>query len=154
PKLAFRAIEKAFRDGMEAAEGESGPNPMMPTADAIFQALQLGSIGAMTMAMDFQQDSIRMKSFMNVDYDRGVGRLASAYISNVPQPGFVPENVASLDSLSFDIGAFWKEFEQILMTASPMAGGMYQGYLAQIQQATGVDLRQGLINNLGPSIVT
>ncbi len=154
PKLAFRALEKMVTDGLASSEDDAAQSPLTPKPEAIFKALQLDSIGEITMGLDFQQDSIRMKSFLNTDFDRGIGRLFNAYRSEAPKPAFVPKEVASMDAMSFDLGAFWTELEGILMAAAPMVGGMYQGYLAQIQQGTGVDLRQALINNLGPAIVT
>lgn len=145
-------LESGIRSGMAPKDGQP-PNPMLPTADAVIAALDLHSISSVLLAGDIQEEVIRLKADIGIDFDRGIGTLFDAYSTGYPTPDFVPADVASVDTASFDVGKAFEALEQIVAKASPMLLAIYQGQLQQMKQGTGVDLRADLIGGLGSGIV-
>jgi len=97
-------------------------------------------------------DFIHTYARIDVDTSYGLGRLLGGIGGDFPKPAFVPANVCTVQSSSFNAGTMLKEIRQIVFNAVPVTGMYYNMFAAQVTQQ-GIDLENDLFNNIDGGLV-
>jgi hypothetical protein len=139
-------IRKLIAEKKEQAASQAEPVDFELMLDA------MGLMGIETFSLKAELRETEMVVDGNLratDLNKGIFTILDLEPTTLPNVGFIPGNISSIEVGRFDLLRFWKEIPVFLATAMPAAKSQYDLVLAMIQQQTGIDIEQDLLSNLG-----
>jgi hypothetical protein len=137
-------------------EMDSNQATMFPVdPDALYSALGLDALRAAFLGVRLDAD--KLSADMGVSYlqNRGLVKVLAYGPGEAPRPNFIPTDLVSFGTASFDFAAAWGAVEEILNGINPGLLAMGGAQLNTMIQNAGVelDLRRDLLENLGGDII-
>ena len=148
---AIKAFEEKAAE--KNAENQSSPISMF-SPEMLFTALNLTAFDGFFCGLTLDEERSDFTSGLILNERNGLASLLQYEKGPLPHPAYIPSDVPGAGINHFNLSAFFINLENLVIQAVPVAGGMYQGYLAQIKSQSGIDVREGLISNLGSEMVT
>jgi hypothetical protein len=133
---------------------QSGAAMLGLSSNSLDTALSLEAMQACYFDVDLVDDGLSGCSGLIYREKTGLLRLLTYGEGPLPEARFVPEGVFSSTITTFDVGAMLAEFEGLLTAASSSMPMLIDLQMQNIRTNTGVDLRAGLLENLGGEMVT
>jgi len=149
-KWIRRAAIKFGRKNRSGGQKQNGPQFFSP--QRFLSALHLESFAAIFAGIDVSDPVSRIDSGLFLNDRKGMASLLRYGRGPLRLPDYIADDVVGARVSLFDLPHFLTRLESLVNTAMPMAGGIYNGYLAQIKAETGVDVKESLLKNLGPGI--
>lgn len=146
-QLIEQALE-ANRETIEAAAAEGN----VVGVDQIKQVIGYNTWQSLNFSFDLNTEST---SYSRIVYEKDGGLLGQwlrCFGSPIPQPDWVPSDIAYIQAMNYDFNAFLKSIETTAAKISPMAGGMTMMMKGQLK-AQGIDLDAGILNNFDKEYV-
>lgn len=148
--LSLAPIWEIARISAKQQLDQAATNIGQPSGEAMMDLFQMEAIEAFR----FSAEGTTAESMLYFEPNRGITKLL-AFSNGDPQiPAFVPADVQSANIGLFNLSDMFAELEQLFASLSPVFFGMYNGYLTQVQQQSQVDLRAGILQNFGGTVVS
>lgn len=150
--LIEAAVKKTEEKKKNAKKGQA--NFSMVSSDLLLKTLNLKALDGFFAGMTMDNRETAVNSGLMLNSRKGIASLFQYKKGKLPQPAYIPDDVVRASVSNFNLSALYTNFENLLMQGLPVLGGMYQGYLSQLKTKTGVDIREGLIANLGSEVTS
>ncbi len=150
--LIEAAVKKAEAKKKSSQKGKA--NFSMFSPDQLLGTLNLRALNGFFVGMNMDSGETVLNSGLMLNSRKGIASLFQYRKGKLPQPAYIPDDVVRASVSHFDLSALYTNFENLLMQGVPVLGGMYQGYLSQLKTKSGVDIREGLIANLGNEVTS
>lgn len=139
-------VKALFMDSFEGPAGEQDR--------ATFDALGLLGIDTFNSRIELRDTEMIVDNNLGIaDLSRGLFALLDTEPSELPTVTFIPENLASLEVGRFDLLSLWKDIPTMLMQADPQMKPQFDMMLAMVQQQTGINIEQDLLEHLGTKYI-
>jgi hypothetical protein len=146
---------KALQQKIAATKDQGGASQMtMFSPDLLLSALNLRMFDGFFLGLTLDTECSYLTSGLMLNGRKGLASLLQHEKGPLPHPAYVSSDVPSVRINQINLSDFFINLENLVTEAVPMVGGVYKGYLSHIKSQTGIDIRAGLINNLGSEIVT
>ncbi|MDZ8118918.1 hypothetical protein [Pontiella agarivorans] len=117
---------------------------------SLFNALGLLNVNYLSCRIEMHDDEMVVNSTLNArDLENGLFSLLDTEPSELPTVTFIPEDLTSLEVGRIDLPGLWQEIPAILQQIDPGTKPQFDMMLAMLQQQTGINLEQDLLENLG-----
>ncbi|AHF93430.1 hypothetical protein OPIT5_27760 [Opitutaceae bacterium TAV5] len=136
-----------------AALGASGQDPaagmLGVPATHLLNALGLDAVRHVGLAAAIGKEATRIDSVLAFSEQRGLLSLLAWEDGPVTLPDWAPASFYQASTGNFNFPRAWAALEELVASLHPMVHGMAQGYIGQLNQAAGIDLKKDLIGSLG-----
>ncbi|MFO1528491.1 MAG: hypothetical protein U1F77_01870 [Kiritimatiellia bacterium] len=133
---------------------EAKPNPMGFMPAQLAKALELDALAPVGVVVKMEEKGIRSVAELGFTRETKLSKVMLPLArKEADKPVFIPKDVLSVSSVRIDLPGWYASLVDLLNGISPMIGmGLNMG-LMQMQQQMGVDVKTGIIDTLGDSIV-
>ena len=151
--LNLQPLAEIGKKAVTQFEKKSKPN-LFFSPTALFDALGFDALEVFYIGKKFTDKQVSANTGILFNDRRGITRLLNAYSDNpIDYPSFIPSDSFSCSVNRFDFGILYREIETMVTRISPLLSGLYQGYLNQLKNNTGIDLHTDIIDNLGDEFI-
>jgi hypothetical protein len=151
-KAMYPAAQKAIAaQKSQGAGGQPVMSPFDPTT--ILRALGLDATNEFYIAANIGETSTEVDSGLTYNERRGLTKLIEYTEGAPPRPQFVPGKCFSVSSVRLSLKNCYATLEGILGDISPLFSGMFQGYVKNLNDRCGIDLKRDLLGNLGDQMI-
>ncbi|MDR1498468.1 MAG: hypothetical protein LBS59_08745 [Puniceicoccales bacterium] len=139
-----------LRAAIVAEKKKSAGNDIVEIVGA-YDKLALDAVQSLWVSVRLTPDEIRSKAVLSYSEKRGLLTLLLPKTAKPLFPTFIPDLNTGIcfSSVSYDGLQTWKNFEVLLAQALPTVKPMMDFQLSELKTKEGVDLREGLLENIG-----
>lgn len=133
---------------------EAKPNPMGVMPAQIAKALELDAIAPLGIVMKMEDKGLHSVAELGFTRETKLSKVLMPFARKAAdKPVFIPKDVLSVSSMRVDLPGWYASVIDLLNGISPMFGMFVNMGLMSAQQEMGVDIKTGVIDALGDSIV-
>lgn len=133
---------------------EAKPNPMGVMPAQIAKALELDAIAPLGLVMKMEDKGLHSVMELGFTRETKLSKVLMPFARKAAdKPVFIPKDVLSVSSMRVDLPGWYASMTDMLNGISPMFGMFLNMGLMSAQQNMGVDIKTGVIDALGDSIV-
>jgi len=152
-RLGGRADVVAYLDGANLIKTLQAGGDLDEEATRIAGALGVLAIDAVGVEAMIEPSAVSLRAYIAITGEkRGLLRLFAAKNSHLMPPKFAPPDADGAGAIALDFADLWQEARTVMDKISPGLTGMLDAQLAQMKQATGVDLAADLVGSLGTEL--
>ena len=133
---------------------EAKPNPMGVMPAQIAKALELDAIAPLGIVLKMEDKGLHSVAELGFTRETKLSKVLMPFARKAAdKPVFIPKDVLSVSSMRVDLPGWYASMIDLLNGISPMFGMFVNMGLMSAQQEMGVDIKTGVIDALGDSIV-
>jgi len=152
-RLGGRADVVAYLDGANLIKMLQAAGDLDEEFTRIAGALGVLAIDAVGAQAMIEPSAVSLHAYVAVTGEkRGLLRLFAAKNSRLMPPKFAPPDADGAGAFSLDVADLWQEARTVMDKIMPGLTGMVDAWLAQMKQATGVDLAADILGSLGSEL--
>jgi len=130
---------------VQAADGVSGG-----MASAFFRASGLDRLSAIGMTLGVRRNGLDGSLYLHTPGEKiGLLKLLDGPNADLAPPAFVPPDAINCTIWSVDLASLFDEVRRSFDRFQPGFSAMFDGWMDQVRQATGVDVRNDVVAALG-----
>lgn len=141
-----------------AGSQESATNPFAPDPKRVVDALGLGGLKSLVVALDELNEGAQATIFLAAPEStrKGLMKILAVPPKDAAPPAFVPADAVKFSRVRLDGRQLWATLETMLMEIQPQLAGMLKMTMemAGKDKDPNFDLRKMVIDNLGDDIVS
>ncbi len=142
-------VPALMKDAAQMIEGG-----MIAPPARLLDLIRVDALRGMYYTARVEKDSARFASGLQIEERGGLVNSLLAYTGGgIPDFGYVPANVTSVNVARYDTGAALSAIDRLVPQVSPLYGNMYQAYKGQLASQSGVDLDQMIFRNFTDEVV-
>jgi hypothetical protein len=131
-------------------EQNPAPSPMAPDPEVLLESLGLMGVEKLTTRIELKDAETVVDNTLTVtSLGKGLFTILEFQPVELPAVGFIPENIAMIETGRFNLLRFWQEVPAVLAVAMPSAKPQFDMMLNMLRQQTGIDIEQDLLAHLG-----
>jgi hypothetical protein len=150
-------LDNFLKDG-EAKNAETSANPLGADPKRIVEAIGLGGLKSMVVALDELNDGSQATVFLAAPEStrKGLMKILAPPSKDAAPPAFVPADAMKYTRWRADGQQLWNTIEGMLMEIQPQIGGMLKMTMemAGKDKDPNFDLRKTVIGNFGDDIIS
>jgi hypothetical protein len=140
---------------VEQSKGEDEGNIFAVDYVKAYDTLALDTFESFWLSVEPSSAEVALKTALTFKERRGLLTLDTTKPLENPVPSFISAD----DNLTWSVGRIdltqaWKNFEVLLAQALPTLKPMLDGQITQLKAKEGIDLRDGLFENFGETVVS